>query len=154
MHTPLAADREDRHNVGVVQLRRRLGFGLEPVQLVRVQRRGEGQDFQGHPAVERDLLGLVDDPHAAPADRAEEPEIPELGRLCESIAHFVRGIGVGIPVDSAGQPQDRQAGAELIGDRRVVGRQPLRVDGVARLDRRQVGLQRRRQLRVDGLSIL
>src|SRR5579883_2113631 len=57
VHAPLAADGEDRHDVGVVQLRRRLGLDLEPPQLLRVQGRGERQDFQRHPAAERDLLG-------------------------------------------------------------------------------------------------
>ena len=46
MHAPLAADREDRHDVGVVQLRRGLGLDLEPLQLPGVERRGERQHLQ------------------------------------------------------------------------------------------------------------
>ena len=57
---------------GVVQAGGGLGLELEPLQLLGVQRRGEGQDLQRHPAAERDLLGLVDDAHAAPADLAED----------------------------------------------------------------------------------
>ena len=57
-------------------------------------------------------------------------------------------VGIGTALDLAGQPQDRQAGAQLVGDRRVLGRQPLRVDGLARLDRRQVSLEHPRQLRL------
>ena len=67
----LAADGEDRDDVRVVQLRRGLGLVLEPLQLARVERGREGQHLQGHAAAQRDLLGLVDDAHAAAADLAD-----------------------------------------------------------------------------------
>ena len=76
-HAPLAADGVDRHDVGVVQAGGGLGLELEPLQLLGVQRRGQRQDLQRHPAVERELLGLVDDAHAAPADLAEDAEIAQ-----------------------------------------------------------------------------
>ena len=44
---------------------------LEPLELPRVQGRRERQHLQRHPAAQRELLGLVDDPHAAPADLAD-----------------------------------------------------------------------------------
>jgi hypothetical protein len=50
MNALLAADGEDRHDVGMVQLRRGLGLGLEPAELWRVQGRRERQDLQGDPA--------------------------------------------------------------------------------------------------------
>ena len=84
VHAPLAADGVDRHDVRVVQAGGGLGLDLEPLQLPRVHRRGERQDLQRHAAAERELLGLVDDPHAAPADLAEDPEVaqdPRQGRL-------------------------------------------------------------------------
>ena len=80
VHAPLAADGVDRHDVGVVQAGGGLGLELEPLELPGVERRGEGQDLQRHAAAERDLLGLVDDAHAAAADLAEDPEVAQLRR--------------------------------------------------------------------------
>ena len=80
VHAALGADGVDRDDVGVVQAGGGLGLELEPLELAGVQGRGEGQDLQGHPAAERDLLGLVDDPHAAAADLAEEAEVAEPAR--------------------------------------------------------------------------
>jgi hypothetical protein len=48
----LAADRVDRHDVGVVQARRRAGLVVEALQLARVHRRRQGQDLQRHPALQ------------------------------------------------------------------------------------------------------
>ena len=80
-HAPLGADGEDRHDVVVVQAGGGLGLELEPLELAGVERRGHGEDLQRHAAVQRPLLGLVHDPHAAPADLAEDPVIAEdLGR--------------------------------------------------------------------------
>ncbi len=73
----VAADRVDGHDVGVVQLGRRLRLVLEALQLPGVERRGERQDLQGDPPGQRDLLGLVDDPHAAAADLADDPVVPQ-----------------------------------------------------------------------------
>jgi hypothetical protein len=42
VHPALAADRIDRHDAGVVELRRRLGLNLEPLELLGVGHRGEG----------------------------------------------------------------------------------------------------------------
>ena len=75
----VAADAEDRHDVGVVQLRGRLGLDLEPLALLGVDRRREREDLQGDPAAQRDLLGLVDDAHAPPPDLAEDAVVAELG---------------------------------------------------------------------------
>jgi hypothetical protein len=43
----------------------------------RVDRGGGRHYFQGHAAAEGDLLGFVDDAHAAPTDLADDPEIAE-----------------------------------------------------------------------------
>ncbi len=45
VHAVLAAHPEDRHDFRVVQLRRGLGFGPEPAELLRVHGRRERQDF-------------------------------------------------------------------------------------------------------------
>jgi hypothetical protein len=44
---------------------------VEPLDLAGVQGCGEGEDLQRHPAAQRELLGLLDDPHPAPAHLAE-----------------------------------------------------------------------------------
>ena len=80
MDAALAADREDRHDAGVMQLRGGLGLDLEPPELVRVERRGERQHLQGHAAVERELDRFVNDPHAAAADDAQHAVIAQLER--------------------------------------------------------------------------
>jgi hypothetical protein len=56
---------EDRHDVRMVEVRRRLGLGVETLDVGLV---GElaGQDhLEGHGAVEADLAGKEDDAHAA-----------------------------------------------------------------------------------------
>ena len=86
----LAADGEDRHDVGVVQARRRPRLVLEALQVARVHRRRERQHLQRHPPIQRDLLRLVDDAHAAPADLADDAEVAEdarrgrVGRPCHN----------------------------------------------------------------------
>ena len=71
----LLADRVHRHDVLVPQMRRGEGLVLEALQLARVEGRGERQHLQRHAPPQRDLLGLVDHAHAAPADFAQEAEI-------------------------------------------------------------------------------
>ena len=88
-----AADGIDRHDVGVMQMRGGLGLVLEAVQVLGVERRGKGQHLQSHPAPEGKLHGLVDNPHTAPADLAEDAEIaqrqPGLPHRCRSGPRFV-----------------------------------------------------------------
>ncbi len=71
------ADAEDRHDVGVVQPGRRAGLPLEPLLGPGVHQELTGQDLQRDVAAERDLLGLVDDAHAAAADLADDPVIAQ-----------------------------------------------------------------------------
>ena len=77
MGAALAADGEDRHDVGVVQLRRRLGLVLETLQLAGVQCRRERQHLEGDATAQRQLHRLVDDAHAAAADLADDVKIAE-----------------------------------------------------------------------------
>ena len=74
----LAADRMHRHDLLVLHVRSRQRLGLESLEAARVDGRGERQDLQRDPPPERDLLGLVDDPHPAPAHLAQEAEVAEL----------------------------------------------------------------------------
>ena len=74
----LVADAEDGDDVGMVQPRGRLGFPLEPPDLVRVVERSAREDFQRHSAAECLFLGFVDHTHSAAADRADDPEAVNL----------------------------------------------------------------------------
>ena len=122
VHAALAADGVDRHDVGVVQAGRGLGLELEPLQLPGVQRRGERQHLQRHPAAERDLLGLVDDAHAAAADLAE--------RCGSRPARPARGPAVG-PAAAAGRVPDGRAAQ--VGQHRERRQQPAELLGLLRV---------------------
>ena len=73
----LAADGVDRDDVRVVERGGGAGFVLEAGELLLVEHRGERQHLQRDAAAERDLLGLVDDAHAAAAQLAEDAEVAE-----------------------------------------------------------------------------
>jgi hypothetical protein len=75
MHPTLASDGVDRHDVRVVQERRGLGLGLEPLELTGVEPTGKGQYLERDTPVQRELFGLVNDPHATATDFADDPEI-------------------------------------------------------------------------------
>ena len=90
MDATLAADRVHRHDVGVMQLRRRLRFVFETLQLLGVERRCERQHLECHAPAQRHLHRLVHHAHAAAADLAQDAKIAErLGRqpfLCRGAA--------------------------------------------------------------------
>ena len=67
-HTVLLADAENGNNVGVVQLGGRFRLALEAQLGLGIEKHVFGQHLQGYVAAEGDLLGLVDDAHAAPAN--------------------------------------------------------------------------------------
>ena len=79
VHAAITADREDRHDVGVVQLSGGVGLGAEPLELAAIEGRREREHLQGDPAPERDLPRLVDDTHASAADLANQLVIAQLG---------------------------------------------------------------------------
>ena len=91
----LAADRVDRDDVGVVQMRGRLGLDAEPGDLPRVDGGGEREDLQGHPTAQRVLLGLVDDAHAAAAELADDAEVAEPGTVGVPARRRI-GVGSGV----------------------------------------------------------
>ena len=74
----LLADAEDWHDVGVVELRRGPGLALESPAGPGVAEHLRGQDLERHMPPQRDLLGLVDDAHPAPADLADDAVVAEL----------------------------------------------------------------------------
>ena len=77
MDSPLDADGKDRNDIGMIELRGGLGLMFEAGDLPAVEHRRERQDLQGDPPAQRDLLGLVDDAHAAPADFPQETKIAQ-----------------------------------------------------------------------------
>ena len=84
VHAPVAADGIDRHDVGVMQQRRRLGLVLEPLQLAGIEGRRERQHLERHPPSQRLLHRLVDHPHPPTGNLPDNQEIPQRlgGTLC------------------------------------------------------------------------
>ncbi len=66
----------------------RLRLAAESLQGLAVARHVAGQDLQRHATAQRDLLGLVDHAHAAPADLAKDPVVAD---LAEVRSHGKRG---------------------------------------------------------------
>ena len=77
----LLPDGEDRNDVRMVQLGGRLSFVAEPGDLPLIEHRGKRKNLQRHLAIERFLVGLVDDAHAAAADLADDAVVADLPRL-------------------------------------------------------------------------
>ena len=67
---------EHGHDVGVMQPGRRAGLGVEPPQIGRVGPEPRMHDLERHPALERIVLGLIDDPHSAHANHAKDLVVP------------------------------------------------------------------------------
>ena len=76
----LLADAIDGHDVRVVQARRRLRLALEPLQALRIKQAVGRQHFQCDVPAEGNLLRLVDDAHAAPADLAQDAILAQFPR--------------------------------------------------------------------------
>ncbi len=128
-HLAVAADLVDRHDVGVVQPRRRLRLAAEPFQGQAVFRNLAGQDLERHLAAQADLLGLVDHPHAAPADLAEDAVIAQPPLLARGWGRRgLRAVRPGVAVDRQvllDHHQGRQQLADLVGQLGVAGGQVL-----------------------------
>ena len=77
VNASLATDGVDGDDVGVVELAGSAGLVLEALDELGIEEGGEGQDLEGDAPAERDLLGLVDHTHAAPAHLAEDAEVAE-----------------------------------------------------------------------------
>src|SRR5215472_6260654 len=58
----------NRADIGMVERGRRLSFTLEPFQCLAVLRQSLGQELECDEAMKLDILGLVDDTHAAAAE--------------------------------------------------------------------------------------
>ncbi len=69
---------EDRDDVRMVQPRRGPRFTAKSLLPIVVLGDTAGHDFERHAAAERDLLGLVDHPHAAAPHLADHPVVAYL----------------------------------------------------------------------------
>jgi hypothetical protein len=75
------ADREDRHDAGMLQPRDRLDFALEALARGRRQQQFGAHDLQRDLALQARLFGDVDDAHAAGPELAQHAELAEALRL-------------------------------------------------------------------------
>ena len=126
----------DRHDVGVVEPRRRFGLGVEPRHVLRQRPRPLQEPLQRHDPAQPGLPGPVDHPHPSPAQLLEQLAIAE-GRAVAGLGGDLarpRGPRPGRSV--AGQPGhllgDAGGGpevAELAGQLGVVARDPVHVGG-------------------------
>ena len=112
----IPADTEDGHDVSVVQPSGRPRLPLETEHLLGVGESRLGQNLEGNPPAERLLLGLVDDPHAAPADLAEDavvaqPRQPRLGMDGNAAGGVVGAVGAEV----FHPDQDGEDFADLVG---------------------------------------
>ncbi len=131
------ADVEDRHDVRVVQPGGGPRLVEEPPPARRVGRGVAAQHLQRHRPVEPDVDRLVDDPHAAAAQLADDPvagdpparlqPLPRLARLADQPLH---------------QRQPLQSRAEVVAQVGIPRREEVRVGRIPRLGQREVLLDR------------
>jgi hypothetical protein len=112
----LLAHTIDRHDMAVMQPRRRARLEQEAAEVGRVGQALPGQDLQRHVPAQRDLLGLVDHAHPTPADLADDPVVPQLSE----------GRGPGLR---------RGRGARRLARQRPVGQRDVLHQGHGREDR-------------------
>jgi hypothetical protein len=72
------ADVEDRHNVGVMQARRRLRLAQKAFKMIGLAQAFGRQHLQCDAPVECQVDGLINNPHAAPAELPFNPIGAEL----------------------------------------------------------------------------
>src|SRR5947209_3283672 len=77
-HALMFADGKNGDDIGMVQLRRRLGLALEALPLFAARKHTLRHDLEGDVPAKGDLLRFVNDSHAASADLADDAIIAEL----------------------------------------------------------------------------
>jgi hypothetical protein len=77
MEAIVLADPVNWNDVRVVQPGDRAGLAPKPLETIRVSEMMERQDLERHMPAQRLLNRLVDDPHAAGADRSEQDIITQ-----------------------------------------------------------------------------
>ena len=132
--------------MGMMKMPRCLRLNLEPADLPGVERPGERKDFQGHPSTERDLLGLVDDPHPTPSHLADDPEIAKLsGGLNPSDRCQPASRGRDLPQGRLDEIESGQAIGQIVGDLGMSPEEGRAIKGCPRADRGQNRLPGRRK---------
>ena len=91
-----------------------LRLAAEPLQGLAVADHVAGQDLEGHAAAQRDLLGLVDHPHPAPADLADDPVVADLSQSRDG-GRRLGCLVAGVALDLLDLDQGREHLADLLG---------------------------------------
>jgi hypothetical protein len=105
------ANTENRHDIRMVQPRSSPRLPAKPLEALGVEQGVRRQHFERDTPAQRHLLGLVDDPHASPADFTENPEIAQPFPGGTSVALAGRGRLFEFAGDRA-QPLDLHQGGE------------------------------------------
>jgi hypothetical protein len=84
------SDIEDRHDMRVVEARGELCLTLEPMAATAVGGGSGVEDFQGDGPIEVDVDGLVNDPHAAGTEFADDPVSGQAFAAFQSSSRFAR----------------------------------------------------------------
>ena len=110
-----------------------LGLDLEPLKLAGVHRRGEREDLKGDPAFERNLVGLVNDAHAASANLAHQPVVTQTAQPGHRIGvRIAEGRLTMRRVPQAGhQREGREQPVERLGPLGLPAGEFLPVDGLS-----------------------
>ncbi len=73
----------------MVQCGGSLGLDLESLKVASIERACERENLEGDAALERDLVGLVDDAHAAPADFAQQLVVAQAAEPGDGIGYRI-----------------------------------------------------------------
>ena len=124
MDSAFAADGVDRHDIRMMQRRGRAGLVLKTLQLFRIHVRSERQHFQRDSSTQRNLFRFVNNPHPAPTEKPDDPEVAKNTRHATGCRRcLIDLIDRVAPVGE--HPQGRH--------------QPLQLLGVLRIGRRDRG---------------
>ena len=146
VHTVFRTDGVHGDDVGVIQLCAGVRFVLKPNQPLRVEHRGQRQDFQSHPPLQRDLPGLEHNPHAASPDLANQLEIAQPPRRAAGI----RGVDRDTPVCEIGHGSLQavhvfQVAPQRTGQIGMTGEDLVDRRSQALFEADQIGVENRRQ---------
>ena len=131
----LRADREDRHDIGVVQMGDRLSLAAESLDGILVGHGPESQHLQRHSPAERTLLRLVDHPHPAAPQFADDVEVAQLRGAVRRTGGTVNELDPG------------QTGLKLRGQLGMLGQESCPIRRGARLQVRHVLVEHSNQFR-------
>ncbi len=86
----MLVDVVDRADVGVLERGGRAGLALKPLERLSVAGQLLGQELQRHAAAELQVLGLVDDAHAAAAELRDDAVVGDGLADHQEAARFAR----------------------------------------------------------------